>query len=161
MRLLNADGRVWAHPLRASLWVHPHTTAANIESRGSVEQHWCWQSLKCWAGKVLGFLKLQHRLSKNNRRPGGLSIRLLQSLSGRAWLQLQKIFIHHIWCVGPSVGSCTKHPAQASQQGSLAYMGRCWAESLVRLMRVSDSSTEMTMRSSKWNPLQAFPVCRV
>jgi len=167
MRLLNTDGDSWALPWRASIWVHPHTTASATESRGSVEQHWRRHSLKCWAGKVLGFLKTQHRQSKDNRRLRTLSQRLLQSRSGKACLQLQpwklsrKIFVHHVWCVGPNVRSYTRHPVLTSQQGSLAYMGRCWAESVVRLTRVSDTSTEMTMRSSKWNPLQTFPVCRV
>lgn len=82
IKLLNTDEDSWAHPLRASFWVHPHTTASNTESRGSMEQHWCWQTLKCWAGKVLGFLKPQYSLCKNNRRLGALSKRLLQSLRG-------------------------------------------------------------------------------
>lgn len=128
---------------------------------------WCQPSLKCWAGKLMGFFKPQYRLSKNNRRLGTFSRRLLQSLSVRGWLQLQpwkqstKTFIHHMWGTGRSDGSYTENSTQASPQGSLAYIGRCWAESVVRLMRVIDGSTEMTMRSSKWNPLQAFPVCRV
>lgn len=54
-------------------------------------------------------------------------------------------------CIGPNFESYSMYPMQASQQGSFAYAGGCWAESIVRLMRVMEGSTEMTMRNTKYS----------
>lgn len=55
---------------------------------------------------------------------------------------------YHMMC-WPRSWKFYQASAQASQQGSHAYTGRCWAESAVRLMRVSGGLTEMTKRSTK------------
>lgn len=87
---------------------------------------------------------LSKGLSQSFTERISLGLRLLK-LSGK------KNHIYHMSCIGPNFESYSMYPMQASQQGSFAYAGGCWAESIVRLMRVMDGSTEMTMRNTKYS----------